>query len=142
MDNAIEVKGPIIDGISYLPQPVCDRDVTFTAQVSKTPGDDGIPVSYYWEFGDGTNATMASNSVSHPYSRDSIFSVMVRVSDSNGCSSELTVNNLISIQSFDAKFAYDQNLCNSTAVSFHNRSQGQDLRIIGILEMGKGSRLS
>ncbi|NLU37970.1 MAG: tandem-95 repeat protein [Bacteroidales bacterium] len=141
MDNAIEVKGPIIDGISYLPQPVCDRDVTFTAQVSKTPGDDGVPVSFYWEFGDGTNATMASNSVSHPYSRDSIFSVMVRVSDSNGCSSELTVNNLISIQSFDAKFAYDQNLCNSTAVSFHNRSQGQGLTYYWDFGDGKGEQV-
>ena len=64
--------------------------------------------------------------------------MFLKVTDSNGCSSELMADNLISITSFDANFAWDQSLCNSTTVSFHNRSQGQGLTYYWNFGDGKG----
>jgi len=56
------------------------ESITFNASASYDP--DGTIVSYYWDFGDGTNATGVV--VSHAYSNDGNYTVTLLVTDDDG----------------------------------------------------------
>ena len=62
--------------------------------VSATAADpDGEPLSYVWDFGDGTGATTATNTVTHIWAQPGTYPVTVRVSDSEwpACASTTAV---------------------------------------------------
>jgi PKD repeat protein len=54
----------------------------FFASFSK---NDETASSYYWDFGDGTNATTIANNVSHTYTAPGNYSVTVTITTPNGC---------------------------------------------------------
>jgi|GEM_PF-838341 len=71
------------------------KQVRFDA--SKSSDENGIIVSYFWEFGDGTNETTTGKFVDHTYTNDSTtYKVNLTVTDSAGLKSNTT--------SIDVKF--------------------------------------
>src|SRR5882672_11224370 len=95
------------DGINSPPVAVTDapfrgilgRPVSFDGSRSRDP--DGDPLSYLWEFGDGTAATTAK--VTHAYSRTGEFPVSLTVRDPIIAT---TVTGLVRVQEFAAARAY------------------------------------
>jgi PKD repeat protein len=74
------VKPPIAD-FTYTPTwPKVGESVTFDASTSKPNG--GTIISYFWDFGDGTNAT--GKIVSHSYSAYGTYTVTLTIQDSEG----------------------------------------------------------
>ncbi|HXC05250.1 MAG TPA: PKD domain-containing protein, partial [Bacteroidia bacterium] len=53
------------------------------------------PATYSWNFGDGTNATTTTNTTTHAYPTDNIYTVTLTVRDVNGCDSTITRRILI-----------------------------------------------
>jgi len=70
----------------YIGQPI-----TFNASSSYDP--DGSIVSYFWDFGDGTNATGVV--VEHAYSENGTYTVTLTVTDDDGARSSSTSSKLI-----------------------------------------------
>jgi len=66
--------------------PYIDETVTFNASVSYDP--DGTIVSYFWDFGDGTNAT--GMIVAHAYTTIGNYTVTLLVTDNDGLTDNAT----------------------------------------------------
>jgi PKD repeat protein len=67
----------------YTPQyPYTGETVTFNASSSYDP--DGTIVSYFWDFGDGTNGT--GEIINHTYADDGTYTVALTVTDNDGLS--------------------------------------------------------
>jgi PKD repeat protein len=62
--------------------------VNFDGRGSTDPGND--PLTYSWDFGDGTNANTAQ--VVHPYAADGTYQVTLTVTDNSGASSSATLS--------------------------------------------------
>lgn len=63
-----------------------NQPVTFSAAVDQAVEPMVSPVSYFWDFGDGTTVTTATSTVAHTFnsSNGTEYEVKVRVTDSNG----------------------------------------------------------
>jgi len=74
--------------------------ITFNASESYDP--DGVIISYFWDFGDGTNATGVI--VEHAYSNNGVYTVTLTVIDNDGAtataSAVKTVGNRLPVASF------------------------------------------
>jgi len=71
---------PPIANFSFSPEhPYQGDTVTFNASTSYDP--DGVIVSYFWDFGDGTNAT--GEIATHIYADDGIYTVTLTVTDND-----------------------------------------------------------
>ncbi|MFI5150731.1 MAG: PKD domain-containing protein [Bacteroidia bacterium] len=82
------------------------------------------PATYSWNFGDGTNATTATNTTTHAYPSDNVYTVTLKVSDVNGCDSSVTKRVLIlePVASFrDSTLNYG---CGTKQIKFINQSTG------------------
>ncbi|MCY3022442.1 MAG: PKD domain-containing protein [Planctomycetota bacterium] len=66
---------------------VVDEPVTFTYGVS-----DAQPVTYTWEWGDGTTTTTTEGSATHPFTAPGIYLVKVTAKDPGGLSTTSTLN--------------------------------------------------
>jgi YVTN family beta-propeller protein len=60
---------------------------SFDASASSDP--DGTVSSYHWDFGDGTNQTTVSPSVTHTYATPNTYTVTLTTTDDAGCSTAL-----------------------------------------------------
>ncbi|MEN8928900.1 MAG: PKD domain-containing protein [Flavobacteriales bacterium] len=61
-----------------------------------------------WDFGDGTTSTSLANPISHNYTQNGVYTVNLRITSPNGCVSDSTFTDLISI--FDIpSAAFDAN---------------------------------
>ena len=83
-----------IANFSYTPEyPYTDETVTFNASESYDP--DGSIVSYFWDFGDGTNGT--GEIITHSYADNGTYTVVLTVTDNDGLfdtiSADVTVLN-------------------------------------------------
>ncbi len=89
VDNRLTVLPPIAD-FSFDPLVVINgMPVTFDALSSYDP-DGGWIVSYYWDFGDGTNST--GEIMDHTYAVDGIYTVTLNVTDIDGLTDEIQVD--------------------------------------------------
>lgn len=96
-NNYINVYSPtadFLDTINGCPLP---------ANVSFTSISTGNGLTYFWDFGDGTNATVVNPS--HNYATEDTFTVVLTVTDINGCI-DTAVKKII-IHSYQADFAYN-----------------------------------
>jgi|GEM_PF-888822 len=94
-------------------------------QVEFTSYTEGI--SYGWDFGDGTNSS--ADDPMHVYSYTGLYDVTLTVTDSNGCSDEITYNSYIDVTETPiAQFSYapDVITVNDTKVQFTNSSMYAD----------------
>jgi len=99
----------------------CKGDIlTFNASGTVVAG--GI---YIWNYGDGTIDTTANNTITHTYSKDSLFNVTLTVVDSNGCDSTISLNVLI--QKPTANFGWNiiNSGCGTLQVAFTDSSANQ-----------------
>jgi len=95
------VKPPVAD-FTYTPTwPKVGESITFDASPSKP--NSGTIISYFWEFGDGTNAT--GQIVSHSYSAYGTFTVTLTITDSEGFSD--TTSKQVNVRQYPrADFTY------------------------------------
>ncbi len=114
---------PPIANFSYTPEyPYTDETVTFNASDSYDP--DGLTVSYFWDFGDGTNGT--EEVTTHTYADDGTYTVVLTVTDNDDLSditsTDITVLNRppIAIFTESAETVYTEE-----AITF-NASDGYD----------------
>lgn len=64
----------------------CQGDIiTYNAAATVAVGAD-----YIWDFGDGTDSTTTSTSITHAYTADNLYTVTLTVVDTNGCDSTIT----------------------------------------------------
>jgi gliding motility-associated-like protein len=96
--------------------------VTFTStSIAGVPG----PVTYFWNFGDGSNSTLASPS--HSYSLPGNYNVTLSITNSQGCTKLLTKIAYMTIYSPPGVgfTGSPVNVCNPpSAVTFANTSSG------------------
>lgn len=79
----------------------CDPDfsVQFNCKLSSPLGQ---PLSFLWDFGDGSSSTKANPS--HTYTAHGSYSVSLQVTDTAGCSSTVTKKNYIYVGKSEANF--------------------------------------
>jgi PKD repeat protein len=107
---------------------------------SDSHDDDGIIVSYYWDFGDATNSTGVF--VNHTYADDGVYTVFLTVTDdddaTNTTSSTITVLNRSPVASFTASATTV--FINETITFNASTSQDPDGTIVTYLwEFGDGA---
>ncbi|MFI5196482.1 MAG: PKD domain-containing protein [Chitinophagales bacterium] len=78
------------------------------------------PLSYHWLFGDGGSSTLASPT--HNYLALGSYTVMLIVTDGNGCIDTLTRPNYITVGQLTAAFTAPATACVYSSVSFYNTS--------------------
>ncbi|OQY96085.1 MAG: hypothetical protein B6D37_02965 [Sphingobacteriales bacterium UTBCD1] len=94
--------------------------VNFTAY---SPG----PVTYLWDFGDGTSQVTTSPSANHIYNSFGDFLPKVILQDPTGCLIPVSGVDTIHVTGANAKFDYDKKLlCDSGPVSFADSSTFND----------------
>lgn len=87
-DNRVTVLPPLPD-FEYDPLVAINgMPVTFTS--TSTDPDGGWIVNWYWEFGDGTNAT--GEVVDHTYAVDGVYTVTLNVTDNDGLTNDIAVD--------------------------------------------------
>ncbi|MGB9135286.1 MAG: PKD domain-containing protein [Candidatus Bathyarchaeia archaeon] len=94
---------PPIAAFTHSPStPSTGQPVTFDAATSYDP--DGSVVSYTWDFGDGNTTTIATSVITHTYTDNGVFTVMLTVTDNDGLTDtetrSVTVSNRIPVASF------------------------------------------
>ncbi|MCK4477127.1 PKD domain-containing protein, partial [Candidatus Bathyarchaeota archaeon] len=98
--KAIMNRAPVASFTESAENVYTGETITFNASDSYDP--DGTIVSYFWDFGDGTNAT--SITVEHAYAENGTFTVTLTVTDNEGAnsgtSSAKTVGNSPPVASF------------------------------------------
>ncbi len=108
---------PVVKANKYV---VCNnQSVNFTCSSSNSG-------SYQWDFGDGTTSTLKNPS--HIYLTDGSFQVILKLTNSNGCTRNFSLPHPIVSQNPIADFtSILKSGCNSTAVNFSNLSIGSAL---------------
>ncbi len=61
--------------------------------------------SYFWDFGDGFNATTALTTINHTYTTSGTYTVVLTTTDNNGCTNTVTKTNYIRINGATANFS-------------------------------------
>jgi len=132
--NFIHALGPAVDFSSS--KPVCSGlPVIFTNKSTQPAG--GTVSSFEWNFGDGTKSSTGNE---HTYTKDTIYTVSLKINDSNGCSSILEKTNEVDIQPFTAAFSTEQTTaCNKSEITFTNLSYGNDLTYLWTFGDGETS---
>jgi len=69
-------------------EPIVAETVTFNASASNDP--DGTIVSYFWDFGDGTNATETDPIATHTYTESETYTVTLTVTDDDELTDTIT----------------------------------------------------
>jgi len=83
IDGVVRIKKYPVARFTYSPEfPSPGETVVFNASAS-TP-DGGTIVGYYWDFGDGSNASTPNSIQTHAYSSSGLFSIALTITDSDG----------------------------------------------------------
>jgi len=74
------------------------------------------PLSYSWNFGDGTNSTTPNPS--HQYAAKGVYTVQLTVTNPQGCSAKITKSAYINAANFNPDFSAASLLCTGSAAAF------------------------
>lgn len=87
--------------------------------------------SYYWDFGDGNNATVTIPSVLHIYANSGNYTVTLTTTDINGCNDSRTITNYIRINGPVADFsAANTSGCSGLTTTFNDLSTTDGINAI------------
>lgn len=119
--------------IDYLPLGGCKPlSVTFTAFTNG-------PVTYLWDFGDGTSQTTTTATTNHVYNSFGNFLPKIILQDPAGCLIPVSGIDTIHIIGAAAKFGFDKNLlCDNGLISFTDSSTFNDPIISYNWDFGDG----
>ncbi len=104
-------------------------DASFTVKTTKACKYDGIQFNasagssnkFVWDFGDGSQSKLQNPT--HEYITPGSYTVMLKVSNSNGCSAIDTIKNAVTIVSPTTKFTVSKTTgCNPLTVTFQDSS--------------------
>jgi len=99
------------------------ESITFNASSSYDP--DGSIVSYFWTFGDGTNAL--GKIVSHAYSDNGIYTVTLKVTDDDGATATVAATKTVLNRPPVASFTESATTVYTGQIIFFNASASSDL---------------
>ncbi|MEO6452781.1 MAG: PKD domain-containing protein [Ginsengibacter sp.] len=121
----INVNGPVAK-FSSLTGACINTAVNF---IDSSISNGGFPiVQWIWNYGDNTTDVLTAPPFMHTYAQSGIFSIKLKVKDSNGCTDSLDKKNYLVISKPVAGFtAKDTATCPATPVQFTNTSQGPNL---------------
>ncbi len=109
---------------------ICASTTINFIDTSKSDGRNAI-VQWIWNYGDGHIDTMSSANTSHLYSNTGSYTVTLTVTDSKGCSHQITKSNFITVSQPKAKFnTLDTIGCPNSNVRFINQSTGSNLSYV------------
>ena len=93
----------------------------FTNYSTATPG---FPLTYTWDFGDGTTSNDSNVTITHDYLSAGVYTVSLMVMDSNGCADTLISPGLVEKYDIIAAFGTDTAVapCPPLLVSFFDSS--------------------
>jgi len=92
---AIQNKPPVADGSAGEPYVgVIGSIITFDGSLSYDPDTGGEIVSWFWDFGDGTNAS--GEIVNHSYAQATNYTVILTVTDNDAATDDYVTNAVIS----------------------------------------------
>jgi len=93
--NYIVVYNKPVGGFTMSADTACaGQNVTFTDATVISPG--GAPIgTWAWNFGDGNNTTVTVPTVTHAYTTPGTYPVSLIVTDTNGCSGSVIVQNIV-----------------------------------------------
>ncbi len=97
--------------------------IYFNASESYDP--DGSIVSYFWDFGDGTNATGVI--VSHAYADNGVYTVTLTLTDDDGATSTATATKTVRNRPPVAIFTESAKIVLTSETIYFNASQSYDL---------------
>ena len=90
-------------------------DVEFTPTVVVSPANPSSPITYFWDFNDGTSSTDTIQNPTYQFESDSGYFDVMLVVDYLGCKDTLVINDMVYINAPIAFFDLDTNLiCNPT----------------------------
>jgi gliding motility-associated-like protein len=98
--------------------------------------------SYFWDFGDGNTQTTTTSTVTHAYLNSGTYSVTLRITDLNGCTSTFTRANYIRINGPTANFiAGNTSGCTGLVATFTDQSttDGQNTITNWFWDFGDGN---
>jgi len=98
------------------------ESIAFNATSSYDP--DGVIVSYWWEFGDGTNASGVT--VNHAYADDGVYNVILTVTDDDGATATSTATKTILNRAPIASFTESATTVYTNEVINFNASDSYD----------------
>ena len=121
----MKVGSPTASFISSAPGICVNSPITFADSSTA----DGFPiVKWIWNFGDSSIQTYTAPPFQHTYADTGSYSVVLKVTDANGCSDSVSQTNALKISRPVADFSSPDTLsCQSHAVSFIDSSRGPNL---------------
>ncbi len=121
----ITVNGPTAVFTSSTLGTCINTPITFTDS-SYTDGTHPIQ-NWIWNYGDGISDTLTASPYQHSYSAGGLYTVSLKITDSNGCVDSLVRPNYIIISKPTANFTADTLSCTSGTIAFTNNSTGPNL---------------
>ena len=116
-DSAVYNQGIRVGNPSFVDFTASLTDVCAFSPVTFVPDPSMSVDGYFWQFGDGTNSSLANPS--HPYSDTGRFNVTL-TGISNGCPASVTKSQYIHVKPPIAKFNFSVSCVNKRQVSFTN----------------------
>ncbi len=125
-DLYINVNGPTASFKSSAAGICLNTPITF---IDSSYSDGVHPVKeWIWNYGDGITDTLTSSPFQHLFALPGLYSVTLKIVDSNGCmDSSLQTNNIIISKPVADFISSDTLSCHSNKVSFNNLSTGPAL---------------
>ena len=103
--TVLAFSSPPVASFTFNPtNPKVNQTVTFDASKSMDP--DGTVTSYWWNFGDGNNATSTNATVTHAFALTGVYSVNLTVFDNDGLNNSIVHEILLGRPPY-VNFTYD-----------------------------------
>jgi len=93
--------------------------VTDAVQFTNT-STGGTPITYNWDFGDGTSST--DKDPSHVFNKKGVYTIKLSVTGAGGCTDVITQTGLINVANFTTDFSAPSPVCQGAATVFQDLS--------------------
>jgi gliding motility-associated-like protein len=125
----IRVNGPTADFASAVPGSCLNSAVVFN-DGSVTDGTHAIQ-QWIWNYGDGNSDTLTAPPFQHTYAGAGIYTVSLKITDSEGCADSITKASLLIISKPIANFGTPDTVsCPNKPINFTNQSTGPGLTYV------------